>query len=106
MFDLMDRHYENVVRRTFESDLAEKRWVVELRSQANGELCGFSTQTLLDANVDGRPVKALFSGDTIIDPRYDQPTESRASAWCVAGAPYFLQVQRGVSADLADGRRK
>lgn len=69
-FDLMGRHYENVARRTFESDLAEKRWIIQLRSEASGELCGFSTQMLLDATVDDRPVKALFSGDTIIDPNY------------------------------------
>lgn len=69
-FKLMDRHYGNVTRPTFESDLAEKRWIVQLRSEASDELCGFSTQMLIDATVDERPVKVLFSGDTIIDPRY------------------------------------
>jgi hypothetical protein len=66
MFVLMHAHYANVHRPVFEADLAEKRWVILVRDPASDELRGFSTQTLLDATVAGRPVKALFSGDTII----------------------------------------
>ena len=69
MFALMDRHYANVSRDVFERHLAEKRWVIRLAREDTGELCGFSTQMLLDVEVDGRPIKALFSGDTIIDRR-------------------------------------
>ena len=67
MFALMDRHYENVRRDVFESDLDEKRWVIQVLHPGSGELLGFSTQMLLDAVASGRPVTALFSGDTIID---------------------------------------
>jgi hypothetical protein len=67
MFALMDRHYENVEWEWFEADLAEKQWVIQISDPATGELCGFSTQVLLDAQAEGRPIKALFSGDTIID---------------------------------------
>ncbi len=70
MFVLMDRHYENIDRNTFEADLAEKRWVILVRAVDPGILCGFSTQMLLDVVVDHRPVVALFSGDTIIDREY------------------------------------
>jgi hypothetical protein len=70
MFDLMDRHYANVTQATFNADLDEKVWVIQIVQQATGDLCGFSTQMLLDATVGQRPVKALFSGDTIIDRRY------------------------------------
>jgi len=70
MFALMDRHYENLSRTVFDADLAEKEWVIRVVSRETGELCGFSTQMLLDATVAGRPIKALFSGDTIIDRRY------------------------------------
>jgi len=85
MFALMDDHYANVRRSLFEADLAEKRWVIRINDPATGRLCGFSTQTVLSAQVsgfekgsdplnlggqtpfrNGRPVKALFSGDTII----------------------------------------
>ena len=67
MFDLMDRHYINVQRPIFEADLNEKQWVIQVCESANGRLCGFSTQRLLQIAVEGRQVIALFSGDTIID---------------------------------------
>jgi hypothetical protein len=66
MFALMDEHYANVQRRVFAADLAEKRWAILVHDAATDRLCGFSTLTLLDAAIAGRPVKALFSGDTII----------------------------------------
>ncbi len=64
---LMQRHYDNVVPKLFEADLAEKKWVILVTDPATNELCGFSTQMMLDATVEDRSVKALFSGDTIID---------------------------------------
>lgn len=67
MFALMDRHYENVRRRAFDADLDEKQWVILLLDPATDEVCGFSTQGVLHAAAAGRPVKALFSGDTIVD---------------------------------------
>jgi hypothetical protein len=67
MVELMERHYQGVDRAVFEADLAEKRWVIQVVDAATGELGGFSTQMVLEATVDGRPVKALFSGDTIVD---------------------------------------
>jgi hypothetical protein len=67
MFVLMDRHYENVTRTAFANDLSEKQWVILLLDPQTEEVCGFSTQVLLDASVAGRPIKALFSGDTIVD---------------------------------------
>jgi hypothetical protein len=65
MFALMDEHYVNVQRPQFDADLANKRWVILVHDPA-GRLRGFSTQTVREADVAGRPVKALFSGDTII----------------------------------------
>ena len=67
MFALMDRHYVNVQRPIFDADLDEKQWVIQVCDPNNGSLRGFSTQRLLDVEVEGRPVKTLFSGDTIID---------------------------------------
>jgi hypothetical protein len=66
MFALMDRHYENVTRSAFAADLDEKQWVILLLDPQTEEVCGFSTQVLLDATVASRPIKALFSGDTIV----------------------------------------
>jgi hypothetical protein len=67
MFRLMCRHYDNVSRPAFDADLAEKTWVIQLTDKGGDELRGFSTQVVLEANVAGRPVRALFSGDTIVD---------------------------------------
>lgn len=66
MFALMERYYENVKRVNFEADLDEKHWIIQVHDAQTGKLCGFSTQMLLDVEVEGRPVKALFSGDTIV----------------------------------------
>lgn len=70
MFELMTRHYDHVSRVVFERDLSEKRWVIRLRQIETGRLCGFSTQMVLKADVDGRSIRALFSGDTIVDRPY------------------------------------
>jgi hypothetical protein len=67
MFALMHGHYENVQRARFDADLAEKDWVILLRDRDNSTIGGFSTQMLLDAEAVGRPIRALFSGDTIVD---------------------------------------
>ena len=70
MLALLRRHFANVRPAAFEADLAEKQWSIQIVDPATGELCGFSTQMLLDATVDGRSIKALFSGDTIIDRKH------------------------------------
>jgi hypothetical protein len=63
----MQRHYENVHADVFDRDLSEKRWVIVVDDAVTGELRGFSTQTVLESEIAGRPIRALFSGDTIID---------------------------------------
>ena len=70
MFDLMSDYYININRSTFESDLAEKRWVILALSRESSRICGFSTQTLLEVSVGGRASLALFSGDTIVHRDY------------------------------------
>ena len=67
MFALMERYYENISEATFSADLQEKQWAIILTDPLSERICGFSTQMLLEASVAGRPVKALFSGDTIIE---------------------------------------
>jgi len=78
MYELMDRHYADLHRSSFEADLDEKQWVIQVFDPVCGKLCGFSTQMVIDAALDnafpaaadGRRIKALFSGDTIIDRAY------------------------------------
>jgi hypothetical protein len=70
MFGLMSRNYEFLTRDEFDRDLDEKTWAIVVADGATDALCGFSTQTLFDVDACGRPVRALFSGDTIVDPAY------------------------------------
>jgi len=80
MFALMRRYFENVNRDRFDFDLGQKEWVIQVLEPATGELCGFSTQMLLDVDVAGRPIKALFSGDTIVAPdQWGDPNFVRAA---------------------------
>lgn len=70
MFTLMDRAYENVQREQFEADLSAKAWVIQVHNPLTNCLVGFSTQVLLRADIDGETVRALFSGDTVVDPQH------------------------------------
>ncbi len=70
MFRLMDRHYVNVLREIFDKDLDEKDQVILMTDPVSQQILGFSTQLLVDLVIDSRPVRILFSGDTIVDPRY------------------------------------
>jgi hypothetical protein len=67
MFALMASYYEGIERATFDADLDEKEWVIRILDEETNRLHGFSTQMLLDLEVAGRSVRALFSGDTIVD---------------------------------------
>lgn len=79
MFELMSGHYLNVTRHAFETDLAEKQWVILVRGQ-RGAIRGFSTQKMLSIELDGRRVHALFSGDTIVH-RDEWGQQSLARQW-------------------------
>lgn len=67
MFQLMDQYYEGMKREVFESDLSEKRWVIQLVDAETEKLRGFSTQMVLELQIGERPIRALFSGDTIVE---------------------------------------
>lgn len=70
MWHLMDRHYENVSCEKFQEDLSEKDQVILLEERDEERIRGFSTLKLISLEVLGRPVRAIFSGDTIIDPKF------------------------------------
>ena len=67
MFSLIDRYFAGMSRATFDADLNEKQWVIQLLDSVTGTIRGFSTQTLWELEVDGRQVSAVYSGDTIVD---------------------------------------
>lgn len=81
LYALYAEHYDGADPHRFQEDLAEKQWVILLRVEATGEVVGFSTQRVMDVEVDGQPVRALFSGDTIIHPDY-WGSQALVRAWC------------------------
>lgn len=70
MYHLLAHYFGNVTRLQFEHDLAEKEWVILLKDAVSGQIQGFSTLKRLQVEVDGRPLVAFFSGDTIIERAY------------------------------------
>jgi len=70
LYLLYAAHYEGGSRERFHADLVEKPWLLLLRDGGTGAPVGFSTQTTLDVEVEGRPIRALFSGDTIVHRHY------------------------------------
>jgi hypothetical protein len=70
MYALLAGAYVNVDRSVFERDLAENAWAILLLDSDAGHIQGFSTLMRLEEVVDGRPVVAVFSGDTIIAREY------------------------------------
>jgi len=70
MFDLLKAYFEGADAEVFHKDLAEKQWAILLFDSLDGSIQGFSTQMLLERKVAGVPIKALFSGDTIINRDY------------------------------------
>jgi hypothetical protein len=70
MFRLMEQNYCNMRRDRFDADLDSKRWVIQVRCPDTLRLVGFSTQVVLESQIDGRRVRALYSGDTVMDRDY------------------------------------
>lgn len=103
MFDLFDEHYAGVDPARFQADLAAKDQVVLLHDPANNTLQGFSTLAIYTADVRGRCVGVVYSGDTIIRPAY-WGTPALPSVWIqhvlalAAGLPqpvYWLLISSG-----------
>lgn len=70
MYDLYASYYDNTSLDIFLSDLSKKSGVILVSRKSDGKIVGFSTQTFFDLTVDGKRVRGIFSGDTIIEPTY------------------------------------
>lgn len=70
MYELYSQYYENTSLDIFLSDLSKKSGVIIVERKADDRLVGFSTQTFFDLKVDGKRVRGIFSGDTIIEKEY------------------------------------
>lgn len=80
LFELFRRYYLHADRQAFDRDQEEKDWVL-LLSDAEGTVQGFTTLKLYELDVLGRPLRAVFSGNTIIDRQFWGEQELVA-AWC------------------------
>lgn len=80
MYEIFARHYDCVSLEQFLLDLSEKNCVLVLRN-ADHAICGFSTQKVFRVSVKGTPVRAVFSGDTIVDRAYWGEQEL-GRCWC------------------------
>ncbi|MCB1357015.1 MAG: hypothetical protein KDK53_11145 [Maritimibacter sp.] len=67
MYALFAHAYDGTDRARFDADLAAKRDVLLLRT-GRGRIAGFTTLAVIDATDRGRPIRCVFSGDTLVDP--------------------------------------
>lgn len=70
MYDLYAKYYENTSLDIFLTDLSKKSGVILVTRAVDDQIVGFSTQTFFDLKVDGKRVRGIFSGDTIIEQAY------------------------------------
>lgn len=69
MFALYSRYFDATSEQLFRSDLANKQYVIVLYDQ-HDTVQGFSTAVVTEHRFEGRLLRELFSGDTIVDERY------------------------------------
>jgi hypothetical protein len=69
MFELFAAHYDAVRRATFEEDLSNKDLVI-LLCAPEGRLLGFTTLSIHEAKNGLRPIRYIFSGDTVMDSKH------------------------------------
>lgn len=66
LYRLFTEYYTDVEPEVFSHDLDEKDWALLLRD-AEGTVRGFTTLAVYELKVDGRPIRAVFNGNTIVD---------------------------------------
>jgi hypothetical protein len=70
LYELMSAHFEGVDREHFERDFREKEWVFLVLEPETERIVGFSTLMPLRTELDGQPLVAWFTGDTVIEPEH------------------------------------
>lgn len=70
MYEIYSGYYENISLEIFCQDMTEKDGVFLVEEKETRRVVGFSTMKTLDMNVDGRIVRGIFSGDTILEQEY------------------------------------
>jgi len=67
LFEIFSKYYDAVGREQFDADFSAKDAVILLYTPDDGRLQGLSTLKNVELNVDGRRVRGVFSGDTVIE---------------------------------------
>ncbi len=70
MYRILQENFDGASPEVFERDLNGKNWVILLCDGRTGELEGFSTLALYEAEFRGGPLSVVYSGDTIIRREY------------------------------------
>lgn len=69
MYSLMAQFYDNTDEAVFRRDFFDKDYCLVLRHENDG-IVGFTTQKIMELDVDGKKIHGIFSGDTIIHNEY------------------------------------
>ena len=70
MYKLFSVYYQNTPFETFMADLSKKTGVHIAKRVTDGKVVGFSTAVSFLTEVDGKQVRMLFSGDTVMAKEY------------------------------------
>ena len=71
MYQVFEKYYASVSRAQFEKDLSAKEAAILLIDTRSEEIQGFSTLTTLEVpTAEGRKVRAIYSGDTVVEQAY------------------------------------
>ena len=70
MHRVFKKYYRNTEFKTFKSDLDKKNGAFLLRKKSTGEIVGFSTLLEMKMLINGKKVRGVFSGDTIVEEEY------------------------------------
>nr|MBP3598408.1 hypothetical protein [Eubacterium sp.] len=74
MYGLMAQFYDDTEEEVFRKDFQDKDYCLVLYRE-DGKIIGFTTQKIMSLDVEGKEVKGVFSGDTIIHKDYWGETE-------------------------------
>ncbi|WP_456444550.1 hypothetical protein [Thiolapillus sp.] len=80
MYRLFARYYGGGSQSMFLEDLQAKDYCLLLENERK-QLCGFTTLAVCEHQVEGKPLRSLFSGDTIIHHEY-WGSQVLPRAWC------------------------
>ncbi len=70
MYRIYSRFYQNTTHATFLDDLQNKTGAIVARTRSTKRIIGFSTLTVFDCDIDGKKIRGIFSGDTIVEPEF------------------------------------